>query len=101
MKLQLPHWIGQKGQKQASTGSRFSERSEPLQVLGVGPRGRVYLATDKETGRHVVFRGFRRPKQADGRRWKDAVRRFTDELVAARALDHPNIARVYEFGPEE
>lgn len=66
--------------------------------LGRGPMGKVYAATNTETGEQVVFRGFAQPEKVDQEHWAQAIQRFTDELTAAQRLDHPNIAKVLEFG---
>jgi hypothetical protein len=66
--------------------------------LGRGPLGKVYAATNTETGEEVVFRGFAQPEKVDEEHWSQAIQRFTEELTAARRLDHPNIAKVLEFG---
>jgi len=84
-----------------SSNGSFAERFDPHEVLGVGPLGRIYMAVEKPSGRKVAFRGFKRPKHADGRHWQQAIRRYTEELAAAQKLDHPNIARLYEFGEED
>lgn len=77
--------------------TRFG-KFELVRELGRGPLGKVYAATDGETGQLVVFRGFRRPEKADDTHWGQAIQRFHDELSLAKNLAHPNIAKVYEFG---
>jgi len=77
------------------------ERFEPAGVLGVGPLGTIYTATEKATGRKVAFRGFVKPEDADPARWREAIDLYNRELGAAQALDHPNIAKIYEFGEED
>jgi hypothetical protein len=75
-------------------------RFDPKGVLGVGPLGKIYTAVEKETGRTVAFRGFVRPPDAEPDHWQAAIDRYTRELTAAQALDHPNIAHLYDFGEE-
>lgn len=69
--------------------------------LGRGPLGKVYAAINTETGEEVVFRGFTRPQNADEQHWAQAIERFREELTEAAKLDHPNIAKVLEFGELE
>lgn len=68
------------------------------QELGRGPLGKVYVAVHTETGQKVVFRGFAKPQKVDKAHWKESIARFTNELTAARQLNHPNIAALYDFG---
>ncbi len=67
-------------------------------LVGTGPLGKVYAATDKETGQLVVFRGFVRPKIVDTEHWRQAEERYKRELEAAQKLDHPHIGKIIEFG---
>lgn len=76
-------------------------RYEPQGILGVGPLGKIYAATESGTGRRVAFRGFRRPKEADEATWGKAIEKLNRELSAARKLEHPGIARIFDFGEEE
>ncbi len=68
------------------------------QVLGEGPLGKAYEATDTETGERVVIRGFVRPEDADDDHWNQAISRFRQELEKAVKLDHPNIVPLIDFG---
>ena len=69
--------------------------------LGQGPLGKIYKATQMSTGQTVVFRGFTKPDTADDALWAHCIRRYTEELTRAKALDHPNIASIYDFGALE
>jgi dienelactone hydrolase/tRNA A-37 threonylcarbamoyl transferase component Bud32 len=61
-----------------------------LKQLGAGGMGVVYLAEDRQLGRRVAL------KVLTAERDPVAVRRFLREAQAASALDHPNIATVFE-----
>ena len=61
-----------------------------LKQLGAGGMGVVYLAEDLQLGRRVAL------KVLTAERDPVAVRRFLREAQAASALDHPNIATVFE-----
>jgi serine/threonine protein kinase len=56
--------------------------------------GEVYLAHDTNLDRNVALKIL--PPELAGQR--DRMRRFTQEAKAAAALNHPNIAHIYEIG---
>lgn len=56
--------------------------------------GEVYLAEDLRLHRQVALKIL--PKELAGN--QDRMRRFHQEATAAAALNHPNIAHVYEIG---
>src|SRR6202158_1203378 len=56
--------------------------------------GEVYLALDTELDRRVAIKIL----PADVAANQDRMRRFAQEARAAAALNHPNIAHVYEIG---
>ncbi len=64
-----------------------------LEKLGVGGMGEVYVAEDAHLARRVAIK-FPNPGDA-GTRYRE---RFLVEARAASSLDHPNIARVYDYG---
>jgi formylglycine-generating enzyme required for sulfatase activity/predicted Ser/Thr protein kinase len=78
-----------------TTGTRV-RRYQIEAPIGAGGMGEVYLARDTELGRSVAlkilphFEG-----DADER-----VARFLQEAKAATALNHPNIAHLYDAGEE-
>lgn len=72
-----PEWIG---------------RYRVLRQLGRGGMGVVYLAEDPRLGRPVALKLLPLYVRADPR----AERLLLDEARAACALDHPNIATIYE-----
>jgi eukaryotic-like serine/threonine-protein kinase len=80
----------------ASVLDRFTDE----EVLGRGPLGLIYAAVETATGRRVALRGFTRPENARAEHWQQAIDRYTEELTRAQALDHPSIARIFEFEEE-
>jgi serine/threonine protein kinase len=63
-------------------------------ALGRGAFGVVYLAYDPRLGREVALK----VPRADVLWTPELRRRFVGEARAAAALDHPNLAEVYEPG---
>jgi serine/threonine protein kinase len=67
---------------------------EILTPLGAGGMGEIYLAEDKRLHRNVALKIL----PADVASNRDRMRRFEQEATAAAALNHPNIAHIYEIG---
>jgi formylglycine-generating enzyme required for sulfatase activity/dienelactone hydrolase len=65
-----------------------------ISQLGEGGFGVVYLAEDPRLGRRVALKFIR----SDATRSNEADARLVREARAASALDHPNIATIYEIG---
>lgn len=86
------------------TGAAARGRPEPGQVLGdrfeirervgAGPLATVYRAYDREFGRAVAFKAFRREALREPGRLED----LDSPLAALRGLAHPHVARTYDFG---
>src|SRR6202022_2854453 len=77
-------------------GARLG-RYEIKSQLGAGGMGEVYLAQDTKLDRNVAVKVL----PADLAANQDRMRRFVQEAKAAFALNHPNIAHIYEIGESE
>jgi serine/threonine-protein kinase len=62
--------------------------------IGAGGMGEVYLAKDTKLDRKVALKTLPAELAAN----QDRMRRFVQEAKAAAALNHPNIAHIYEIG---
>jgi eukaryotic-like serine/threonine-protein kinase len=76
-----------------ASGTRLG-RYEIRSKLGEGGMGEVYLAEDTQLHRKVALKTL--PPEVTSKR--DRMRRFNQEATAAAALNHPNIAHIYEIG---
>ncbi len=74
-------------------GSRFGPYVI-LSLLGEGGMGEVYRARDEKLERDIALKVLRVGKDDAGLPWKRVLR----EARAASALNHPNIATIYEAG---
>src|SRR5215813_10844775 len=76
-----------------ATGTKLG-RYEIRSRLGAGGMGEVYLAEDAELHRKVALKVL----PADVVTNNDRMRRFKQQATTAAALNHPNIAHIYEIG---
>jgi serine/threonine protein kinase/Tfp pilus assembly protein PilF len=65
--------------------------------IGAGGMGEVYLAEDAQLRRQVALKIL----PIDLASNQDRMRRFVQEAQAAAALNHPNIAHIYEIGESD
>jgi serine/threonine protein kinase/tricorn protease-like protein len=72
-------------------------RYEIRSKIGEGGMGEVYLAEDAELHRNVALKVL--PSEVAAH--PDRMRRFKQEAQAAAALNHPNIAHIYEIGESD
>jgi len=79
-----------------SAGTKLG-RYEIRSKLAEGGMGEVYLAEDLQLHRKVALKVLPTEVAAN----QDRMRRFKQEATAAAALNHPNIAHVYEIGERD
>ena len=70
---------------------------EVITPLGAGGMGEVYRAVDSRLGRSVALKVLPVQMAQDD----DRARRFIGEARAASALNHPNVAIIYDVGQSD
>src|SRR5437867_934619 len=78
-------------QKGAFAAGQIIGHYEIVSLIGKGGMGEVYLAQDRQLHRGVALKLVRRGMDSD-----EIVRRFKHEQRLLAALNHPNIAQLYE-----
>ncbi len=82
---------------EASLVGRTISHYQVLSLLGAGGMGEVYLARDPRLDRTVALKILPGEFAADA----DRMQRFTREAKAASALNHPNVATIYDVGESD
>lgn len=78
-------------------GTVIAEQYQVIRMIGQGGMATVYLAVDLHTGVEVAVKIMHEELAND----PEFVRRFATEARAAASLDHPNIARVLDYGSHD
>jgi tetratricopeptide (TPR) repeat protein len=78
-----------------ATGAVLGERYVLGALLGKGGMGHVYAARDRKLQREVAVK-LMAAQSPD----RDALRRFSREVLAASALQHPNVVAVFDAGED-
>ena len=82
---------------EAALVGRTLSHYQVLSLLGAGGMGEVYLARDPRLDRTVALKILPEELAADA----DRMQRFTREAKAASALNHPNVATIYDVGESD
>ena len=83
--------------QEATLVGRTLSHYQVLSLLGAGGMGEVYLARDPRLDRTVALKILPGELAADA----DRMQRFTREAKAASALNHPNVATIYDVGESD
>src|SRR5262245_50294011 len=83
--------------REAKLVGRTISHYRVLSLLGAGGMGEVYLASDSRLDRTLALKILPGEFAADVER----MHRFTREAKAASALNHPNVATIYDVGESD
>ncbi|MCO4744503.1 MAG: serine/threonine protein kinase [Proteobacteria bacterium] len=78
-------------------GKTFDGRYAIESLIATGGMGAIYRAKQISTGRRVALKVIRESAMSK----PNIVKRFTREMRATAAIDHPNTVQVYDFGQTE
>ncbi len=79
-------------------GALFDDRYRIERMLGAGGMGTVYKAHDQKVGIPIALKVIR-PEVLSNPSTRIAFeKRFTQELLLARAVTHPNVLRIHDLG---
>src|SRR5215510_3961150 len=84
-------------QKNPSLAGHRLSHYQVLSSIGAGGMGEVYRARDTKLDRVVALKILPEEMSAN----EERMRRFNREARAASALNHPNVAHIYEIGEAE
>ncbi len=76
-------------------GSRFAQRYEVKEVLGVGGMGMVFKAVDSELGELIAIKTLKQDILTSD---TSALERFKSEIRLARKISHRNVVRTHDLG---
>jgi serine/threonine-protein kinase len=76
-------------------GTRFAQRYEVKEVLGVGGMGMVFKAVDSELGEVIAIKSLKQELLSED---PTALERFKSEIRLARRISHRNVVRTHDLG---
>jgi eukaryotic-like serine/threonine-protein kinase len=80
----------------APTLAKLAGRYQPEGLVAAGGMGMVFRARDEVLGRPVAVKVMREGRASD----RAFMERFRREARTAAAVDHPNVATVFDYGEE-
>ena len=76
-------------------GTRFAQRYEVKEMLGVGGMGMVFKAVDGELGEVIAIKTLKQELLSED---PTALERFKSEIRLARRISHRNVVRTHDLG---